>query len=95
MAAHRFQGYSSHDLATLDLSLPGGVSLLTVMKFNAKQIEDMARLMGTLAAAAAAAAVSGASVGWARPEQISRVETVMLAVVFVTLLICMIVLRKE
>ena len=64
---------------------------MTVMKFNAKQIEDMARLMGTLAAAA----VSGASVGWARPEQISLVETVMLAVVFVTLLICMIVLRKE
>jgi hypothetical protein len=61
------------------------------MKFNAKQIEDLARLLGTLSAAA----VSGATIGWARPDQVTPREATLLIGAFVMLLTCMVVLRRE
>jgi hypothetical protein len=40
------------------------------MKFSGKQLDDISRVLGTLASAA----LGGAAIGITRPEQISRLE---------------------
>lgn len=61
------------------------------MKFTPKQIEDTARVMGTLATAAA----SGTAIGLARPEQVAPSETVVLASLFVVLYLSMLFIRRN
>jgi hypothetical protein len=51
------------------------------MTFTEKQIDEWVRLFGTLAAAS----LSGAAVGLARPDQISPRETIYLTSSFVVL----------
>lgn len=61
------------------------------MKFNAKQLENVARVIGSVASAA----IIGAAIGLYRPAQISLVEEISLITAAVILLISMVHLLKE
>ncbi len=62
-----------------------------VMKVTAKQIDEVVRLFGTLAAAC----VSGAAIGAVRPEQVTQAETLALALNSVVLLGCVFFIRRK
>ncbi len=64
---------------------------MRVMKLNAKQIDNIARVLGTLAASS----VIGSMVGWARPASVTTLEEVGLIVSAVTTLSIMIFILKD
>jgi hypothetical protein len=60
------------------------------MKFSGKQLDDISRVLGTLASAS----LGGAAIGITRPEQISRIEQVVLLVVSLFLFSVMLRVQK-
>lgn len=60
------------------------------MKFSGKQLDDISRVLGTLAAAA----LGGVAIGITRPEQISRLEQVVLFSISIFLFSVMLRVQK-
>ena len=60
------------------------------MKFSGKQLDDIPRVLGTLASAS----LGGAAIGITRPEQISRLEQLVLMGVSVFLFAVMLRVQK-
>lgn len=61
------------------------------MKFTAKQVDEVVRLFGTLAAAS----LSGMAIGIVRPEQVHQMETMALALGAVVLFGCVMFIRRK
>jgi hypothetical protein len=60
------------------------------MKFNAKQIENIARFLGTISASSAI----GAAIGLYRPSQITALEEISMAITTVVTLFTMVYILK-
>jgi hypothetical protein len=61
------------------------------MKLSAKQIDEIVRLMGTMAASA----LAGAAIGFARPEQVTHTEVASLAAAFAVSFAIVLMIRTE
>lgn len=63
---------------------------MLTMKLSPKQVDEVVRLLGTLAAAA----ISGAAIAVSRPEQVTQTEAQLLAGWFVVLFGSVLYLRR-